>query len=612
MQYRSKILILLLFSICVSLANAREDGSAKLDSLFRILNATNNETTKIDILNKITTEYWEFNLLDMKDSMKYYLNQSIRLSRKIKYKKGLALALFNLGRYHISATNNYAEATPSFLESLDIYDELKDKNGISKCYLQLGLISYILQYFEDAVRNFKQSIANRENPTAKYLMALSYSEIDSFYSARKYFAMVIKEYEDTKNESMLGSSYMYLGKLFSNSGNLDSAFYYLNKSINHTKFNGTFERLIRPYAFISSVYLKNNEISKAIQYAEMSYNISLKSYDMISVIEASKTLSQAYKIKGDFRKAFFFLNLLYTKQELFLKGSTQQKVAEIKSTFEFRRRQQTDSLSNEKEKIQRELDFKDTLHEKNNERNIFLISAVGILLLAGGLWSRLRYTRKTASIIRKEKDRSEELLLNILPMEVAEELKTKGSAEAKLFDNVTVMFTDFVNFTYAVENLTPKDLIKELHTCFKEFDIIAHKYNIEKIKTSGDAYLAVCGLPAADSDHAVKMVRAAVEINEFMQNRLNKLGERTFNIRIGINTGSVIAGIVGVKKFAYDIWGDTVNIACRMEQSSESGKINISGSTYELVKDIFECTYRGKIEAKNKGEIDMYFINQSK
>jgi class 3 adenylate cyclase len=215
--------------------------------------------------------------------------------------------------------------------------------------------------------------------------------------------------------------------------------------------------------------------------------------------------------------------------------------------------------------------------------------------------------------LKRERDRSESLLLNILPAEVAEELKEKGSAGAKLFDNVTVLFTDFKSFTKVSERLTPQQLVDELHACFSAFDHIMAKYNIEKIKTVGDAYLAVAGLPLVNNNHAGDMVKAAIEIREFMINRKLETENRkheTFEIRIGIHSGSVVAGIVGIKKFAYDIWGDTVNTAARMEQNSEPGKINISQTTYELVKDKFNCEYRGEIEAKNKGLLRMYFVNK--
>ena len=208
--------------------------------------------------------------------------------------------------------------------------------------------------------------------------------------------------------------------------------------------------------------------------------------------------------------------------------------------------------------------------------------------------------------LRAEKQKSDDLLLNILPLEVAEELKEKGRAEAKYFENVTVLFTDFVNFTSISATLTPKELVAEIDRCFKEFDNIIERNGLEKIKTIGDAYMAVGGLPVTSADHAIQVINAAIEIRNFIDEQTLNGGK--FGIRIGMHSGPVIAGIVGSKKFSYDIWGDTVNTASRLESNSEKGKINISGVTYELVKDHFECEYRGKIAVKGKGELDMYFV----
>ncbi len=226
---------------------------------------------------------------------------------------------------------------------------------------------------------------------------------------------------------------------------------------------------------------------------------------------------------------------------------------------------------------------------------------------------KLELKEQENTIITKEKQRYEELLLNILPYEVAQELKEKGKSEAKLFDHVTVMFTDFKDFTKIGEQMSAGQLVKEIDYCFSSFDKIIQKHGIEKIKTIGDSYMCAGGLPAINKTHATDVIRAALEIMEFMlkhKKEKEAKGETPFEIRIGINTGPVVAGIVGIRKFAYDIWGDTVNIASRMESSGEPGKINISGSTHEQIKDKFNCSYRGKILAKNKGEIDMYFVNQ--
>ena len=202
-------------------------------------------------------------------------------------------------------------------------------------------------------------------------------------------------------------------------------------------------------------------------------------------------------------------------------------------------------------------------------------------------------------------------MLNILPAETAEELKKYGHAEAKSYDTVSVLFTDFKGFTQISERLSPEELVLEIDYCYKAFDQITEKYGIEKIKTIGDAYMAAGGVPTTNTSNPTDTVSAALEIRDFMlkyKAERNASGREGFEIRIGVHTGPVVAGIVGIKKFAYDIWGDTVNTAARMENSGEVGKVNISGSTYELVKDQFQCTYRGKVMAKNKGEIDMYFV----
>ncbi len=217
--------------------------------------------------------------------------------------------------------------------------------------------------------------------------------------------------------------------------------------------------------------------------------------------------------------------------------------------------------------------------------------------------------------VERERQKSDELLLNILPLSTAIELKEKGSATPQSYKMVSVLFTDFKGFTNIASQMTPEDVIKELDYCFLAFDEIIEKYNLEKIKTIGDAYMCAGGLPLPNTTNPIDAVRAGLEIQAFMQGFIEQKkaqGKESWEIRLGIHTGEVIAGVVGKKKFAYDIWGDAVNVASRMESSGEVGKVNISESTYELVKDYFECEYRGKVYAKNKGDIDMYFVKNEK
>jgi class 3 adenylate cyclase len=241
-------------------------------------------------------------------------------------------------------------------------------------------------------------------------------------------------------------------------------------------------------------------------------------------------------------------------------------------------------------------------------------------------WQTNRYKRENINLEKKvaertaevvsEKNRSEELLLNILPEEVAQELKEKGAADAQLIDHVTVIFTDFKGFTSMSEKLSPKELVADLHACFSEFDRICEQHGIEKIKTIGDAYMAAGGLPTPNQTHPTDVVKAALEMAEVVKRgKAEKKAANLpfFEVRIGVHTGPVVAGIVGVKKFQYDIWGDTVNTASRMESSGQVGKVNISQATYDLLKDDTHFTFesRGKIEAKGKGEMEMYFVSKA-
>lgn len=270
---------------------------------------------------------------------------------------------------------------------------------------------------------------------------------------------------------------------------------------------------------------------------------------------------------------------------------------------------------------QSEMEVKNQKAQKN-----YLLLFVGVLLLlAGVLFNLYKTKQRTAKelalkteIIIAEKKRSDELLLNILPLQTANELKANGKAIARDYEMVTVLFTDFKDFTLVSEKLSPKDLVDVIDMCYSEFDNIIEKYEIEKIKTIGDAYLCASGIahdtiPTIKNHNPSNVINAALEIIDYMNNTYQKRtaeGKPFFRIRIGIHSGPLVAGVVGRKKFAYDIWGDTVNTAARMEQNSEPGKVNVSSSTYNMVKDDYHFTHRGKIEAKNKGQIDMFFVEK--
>ncbi|MEO8588413.1 MAG: adenylate/guanylate cyclase domain-containing protein, partial [Flavobacteriales bacterium] len=361
---------------------------------------------------------------------------------------------------------------------------------------------------------------------------------------------------------------------------------------------------------IGMLHLKMGESERAVEYCEQGLAIARELEELNGQYAACQCLYTAYKAKGRFADALAQLEQLNVITDSLKAQETGKKLLQM----EFSKVLVADSLLQDQEKRTVAEAHAEEVRQKNRTRNLLLGSSFGILLLAGGVYSRLRLVRRSKAALQVEKDRSEALLLNILPQELADELKAKGEAEAVHIDQVTVLFTDFKGFTAMSEVVTPAQLVRDLNECFSAFDHITGKYGIEKIKTIGDAYMAAGGLPTPNTTHATDVIKAALDMRDFIaEGKARKIaaGLPYFEIRIGIHTGPVVAGIVGVKKFQYDIWGDTVNTASRMESSGEVGQVNISESTYALVKSEGQLSFtpRGKVQAKGKGEMEMYFVS---
>ncbi len=351
--------------------------------------------------------------------------------------------------------------------------------------------------------------------------------------------------------------------------------------------------------YMSDIYLNQGDWKTAVNYSKLSLELSKKYGLKKQISDANLQLSNLFELTGNLVDY-----IKYYKDHIKYKDSVNnissvQQMAALRADFEISQKQIEVDLLNEQKRTQRIL-------------VISIIVALFLLtLLAIGLFRRYRFINKTNKIIEIEKNRSETLLLNILPEETAQELKEYGKVKAKRFEMVSVLFTDFKDFTQQAESLTPEELVESIDFYFSKFDEIIEKYDLEKIKTVGDAYMCAGGLPFPDAKHIKNIILAAIEINDFVikSKNYNPNSHARFDIRIGVNTGPVVAGVVGTKKFVYDIWGDTVNIASRMESNSLSGRINISESTYNLIKNEFDCEFRGEINVKNRGTLKMYFVN---
>jgi len=324
--------------------------------------------------------------------------------------------------------------------------------------------------------------------------------------------------------------------------------------------------------------------------------------------EIYEGLSISYSELSQYTKAFNYQTRLTDINYELYNAANDKKIEKLQFTYDLEKKQdQIDILAKTAEIEQ--------LKAKRQEAISYGIGVVGLLILvmAGLLFHRYKFVQRTKKIIETEKERSENLLLNILPEETAEELKIHGESKARKYEMVSILFTDFKGFTALSATLSPEELVKEIHHCYKAFDEIVTRHGVEKIKTIGDAYMAAGGLPVSNETHALDVLRVAVEIRDFMADlkaERQKNNQPFFEIRIGIHSGPVVAGIVGTKKFAYDIWGDTVNIASRMESNGVPGKINISETTFELIREQFTCTPRGAINVKGGGDKVMYFVEE--
>lgn len=593
------IFLIIVSFYCRLLCSAQ---NPKIDSLNQVLLTANEDTTAFNTLIALSRNYGDINEFNKALECAY---KGLDIAKKIKSKKGEAEALFFIGRYEIANNHHYEESTLHLLKSLEIYDSLHLKKGVANCNLQLGVISYSLQDYPDALSYFKKSVKYHDEDDSYqaqklYLVALCYSELDSFEQAIPMFNTALTEYIKIQDEMGILQCRGFIGKMYSNIGSYKKAIDYLQETRVNYMVDNDSATLVAVFAFLSTAYLKINDCKNAIFYGNIAYRLGNFEGGDIYLKEAEKNLYIAYEKTGDIKKAYFFLNTLHNLNDSIYSYTTLKRIAEMKSQYEYTQQRNIQKAEQEK---------KDAIAQKELQkqklvRNGFVGGFAIVLLFAGVFFTQ-------RNNIRKGKKHSDELLLNILPEEVAEELKEKGYTDARQFENVTVLFTDFKGFTVIAQKLTAQKLVEEINESFSAFDKICEKHGMEKIKTIGDSYMAAGGLPTPNKTHAQDAINAALEIRQFIEEgKIRKLaaGQPYFEIRIGIHTGPVIAGIVGVKKFAYDIWGDTVNTASRMESSGEVGQVNISGTTYELVKDKFTCTHRGKITAKGKGEIDMYFV----
>jgi class 3 adenylate cyclase/tetratricopeptide (TPR) repeat protein len=568
-----------------------------------------------------------------------------KLAVEIKYPKGEAYALKNIGMLYFNK-GRYAEALDQWSQSLELFEGLKDDIGISNMLNNIGAIyltqgadakalEYILKSLQVAERigdtlrivsaliNVGNTYHNKKDPVAlKYLLRVlpltegkrskeyivATGNIGEIYHDNKDYAKASEYFNKSisaaGNTSSAAFSYNGIGKIKLKEGKFSEALQNHNKAITLSEEFEDKLQEVRGLRGIADVHNEMGNTALAIQYYNKAQVVAEEMDDLkVELKDLYQQMALAYKKSGNYSDAFRYQSLYSNMTDTIYNIETKKKLNQLQFDFELSKKDV-------------ELNLREARIKSERQVRLGLTGVlVLILLLAFIIYRNSLQKTKVNKILDKQKDQIEHLLLNILPKEVAYELQANGNSKPRQFDEVSILFTDFQGFTSIADKLSPGELVEDLNECFIEFDSITDKYNLEKIKTIGDSYMCAGNIPSPDPDHAYKIVKAALEILTFMENhnlrRQNK-NLQPLEIRIGLHVGPVVAGVVGKKKYAYDIWGSAVNIASRMESNGTPGKVNISADMFFAIKDRFDCTYRGKVKAKNLGDLDMYYVENEK
>jgi len=563
------------------------------DSLVKIYQEGKLEdTAKLELLRKLS--FNEVN--DLKLSLKYAEELIVLSTKAGNY-------LYQFRGYQQKGNKkrllgDLDEALDAYFKSVEAARKANFKPGEGGAYSTIADIYSISDNHVNAKLYYNKAIAAlRQSDDTVRLATAILNAGDEFLNTKNYDSALLYFQESgnifEKVNYLAGKAYSLgnTGMVYANIGKNNLAEKNINEAIGILEKLGDYYPICVYLISMSGIYLEKGKEPAALNYATRSLNLAQKYKLKDQIADANLKLSELYEKAGKPGES-----LQYFKTHITYRDS----VSDIKSV------QNMADLRTDYEVSQKQIEV-DLLHQQKRNQRIMVLSLFIILGLTIMLLGTLYWYFKTIS---REKKISESLLLNILPAETARELKQNGKVDAVKFDQVTVLFTDFVQFTKVAELVEPVQLVKSIDYYFKGFDEITTKYGLEKIKTVGDSYMCACGLPTVNKTHARNVILAAKEMTELVKNEMDALdGLNHFEVRIGIHTGPVVAGIVGIKKWQYDIWGDTVNIASRMESMSEPGRINLSETTFNEIKDEFPCEYRGEIEVKHRGVLKMYFLS---
>ncbi len=497
-----------------------------------------------------------------------------------------------------------------------------DSLGLAEVLNSIGTIQHNQKNYDKAEEYYRSSGAIYQQlgsmrETGKYWNNLGslYEDKGDPAQALTFYRLSLGVWQALRNTGWTAVSYMHLGTCYGLLGETDSARYYLKQSMRDQGLTSKGYLMAITKVRYGAVENQAGRRGEALRFCADGLAMAEEQQARMLEQQACECLYDTYDALGDKGRALDYYRRSIVLRDTLFGEAKIKEMTRIEMDHEFAQRQLADSLNRAKKQVEEEMVHQAEVTGEREARNLALYGAIAVFLLAAGLWSRLRFMRISSARVQRERGRSERLLLNILPATVAQELKDNGKAMARDHPCATILFSDFKDFTRISQTMSAQALVEELDHCFKAFDRIVAAHEIEKIKTIGDAYMCVGGLPGLAPAAPVDVVRAALEMQAFITARKAEReakGLSAFSMRVGIHTGPVVAGIVGLRKFAFDIWGDAVNTANAMERSGEEGKVNISKATYELVKEGPDLSFtpRGMVEAKGKGEMEMYFVGR--
>ena len=601
------------------------------------------------------------------------LEQNLKIQQLLLQNKDnslIATATNNIG-YNYHCLNDFENAIVNFkeaatlceLESCDI-DFIKLQSNLSIAHFNIGDFQKGIYHLDKAIKAARSEKNFEKLAELIHLKATVFFRRKDWYQTQVYNNEAMSIAQEKNIPEVLQDSYQLAARIHQELYEFEPALAYYEKHLSLRDSLLLAERLRQQELLQQQFLLERSEkeiklllVNQEVQALNIrelekqrsilklqSEKLSLESKrkeDELSLLKQEQEIKEERLKTQELEAARSKQQLQLTRQqleaaekdrniaELQQKEATQQQQIAEKEAEEKEREAEIKNLKNLQEIDRLQIEQQQTINQVFFGTGIGLLIVMGIILfsfLNARKKSRLLAKQnkeieaqkteieKSHDLVEQERAKSEELLLNILPVETAKELKENGVATPKLYENVSVLFTDFVGFTRISEKMPPAQVIEELNTCFLAFDEIIERYDLEKIKTIGDAYMCAGGLPKKNDKNARDAVAAALEMQTFINQRYAEktaINQPYWQMRVGIHTGNVVAGVVGSKKFAYDIWGDTVNLASRMESNGEPGKVNISDVTFKAVKNNFGCQFRGEIDVKNRGKVGMYFLENS-